>query len=43
MRATVSLMVLALAVSGGAPALAQTATVPEASRAHPERWFRRRG
>mgnify|MGYP003349473384 CR=1 FL=1 len=38
MRATVSLMVLALAVSGGAPALAQTATVPEASRAHPERW-----
>ncbi|WP_191555458.1 glycoside hydrolase family 3 protein [Brevundimonas aurantiaca] len=38
MRATVSLMVLALAVSGGAPALAQTATVPEASRPPPALW-----
>ena len=38
MRATVSLMVLALAVSGGAPALAQTAEVPEAARANPALW-----
>ncbi|MFW2344340.1 MAG: hypothetical protein ACN4EU_03490, partial [Brevundimonas mediterranea] len=38
MRTTVSLMVLALAVGGGAPAFAQTAAVPEASRAHPALW-----